>query len=60
MGNALVINWDDTQQSLWTIQSSSSNALAYAVGTILTQYCVSEWIWASRAKEYHGSNSITR
>ena len=55
MGNALVANADELQTQLWTIQFTSGNSLSWAIGTVLTQYCVSEWIWTSRAKEHHGS-----
>ena len=55
MGNALVANADELQTQLWTIQFTSGNSISWAIGTVLTQYCVSEWIWTSRAKEHHGS-----
>ena len=53
--NALVANADELQTQLWTIQFTSGNSISWAIGTVLTQYCVSEWIWTSRAKEHHGS-----
>ena len=45
MGNALVANADKLQTQLWTIQFTSGNSISWAIGTVLTQYCVSEWIW---------------
>lgn len=50
MGNALVTNWSDTQTSLYSIQSSSSNAAGWAIGTVLTHYCVAAWIWKANTK----------
>ena len=45
----------NSKTQLRTIQITSGNSISWAVGTVLTQYCVSEWIWTSRAKEHHGS-----
>ena len=58
MGNALAANWTDTQKSLYSIQISSSNAAGYAIGTVLTHYCVATWIWKAKTKNKDTSPSF--
>ena len=58
MGNALVTNWTDTQKALYGIQTSSSNAVGWAIGTVLTHYCVATWIWKTKTKKKDTSPSF--
>ncbi|KAL7552949.1 hypothetical protein ACHAWF_016190 [Thalassiosira exigua] len=51
----LYMNWDDTQKLLYSLQFNSSTAASIAFGTVLTHFCVSEWIWNSKMKEHHRS-----
>jgi len=41
MGNALFVNWSDTQTSQYFTLETSSMAFSNAIGVILTHYAVS-------------------
>ena len=58
MGNALVTNWTDTQKALYSVQTSSSNAFGWAIGTTLTHYCVATWIWKTKSERKDTSPSF--
>lgn len=53
MGNALYINWGDAQKLTFGLQTWSSTFISITFGTVITQYCVSDWIWNSKMKDHH-------
>ena len=58
MGNALVTNSTEAQKALYGIQASSSNAVGWAIGTVLTHYCVAAWIWKTKTNTKDTSPSF--
>ena len=55
MGNALYVHWDDTQRSLYDPQYGSSVAASIGFGTVVTHFCISEWIMKDKEKDQRNS-----
>ena len=53
----LHIDWDESngQQMMYDYKVNCANAIVVALATVLTQYVVTQWVWASRSNTDHRS-----